>query len=435
MPTTQHRIVIVGGGAGGLELACRLGRRLGKRGAAHITLIDAELVHVWKPLYHEVAAGTLDSQADAVTYLAQAHRNHFHFQVGRMCGLDRERCEVLLEAVTDRNGAEIVPARSIPYDTLVIAVGSISNHFGIEGAKEYCLNLDTLLDAERFHQRMMHVLLRAQANPGRRETLRIAIIGAGATGVELAAELRGAAQRAVYYGLSHIDPVRDLKLTIIEGAPRILPPLAEDLALKTAQQLQQMSIELITGERVTAIDKTAVHTDKGRRVPAAIKVWAAGIKAPDFLADLGLETNRSNQLVTTLTLQTTRDPNIFAIGDCAACPQPDTDRIVPPRAQAASQQASFLAKALERRLRGQALPQFVYRDRGSLISLDSGHQAVGRLMGAAIRGLMIEGTIARLAYASLYKKHLAALHGGFRTAVLTIGNWLTRPVKTRLKLH
>ncbi|WP_309544704.1 FAD-dependent oxidoreductase [Alkalilimnicola ehrlichii] len=261
-------------------------------------------------------------------------------------------------------------------------------------------------------------------------------MGAGATGVELAAELRGAAERAVHYGLDHIDPERDLQLTLIEGAQRVLPPLPEELAAKTARQLRKMNVEIVTGELVTEVTEEGVTTKSGRFIPAAIKVWSAGIKAPTVLKELGdLQTNRSNQLLTRQTLQTTLDDNVFALGDCAACPQAGTDRIVPPRAQAASQQARFLVKAIERRLNDKPLPSFVYRDRGSLISLDTEQQAVGQLMGKAIKGLMIEGFIARWAYALLYKRHLMALHGGFKTGIMTLGNWLTRPVKGRLKLH
>ncbi|WP_220348234.1 NAD(P)/FAD-dependent oxidoreductase [Alkalilimnicola ehrlichii] len=160
----QHRIVIVGGGAGGLELASLLGRRLGRRDEAVITLIDASLVHVWKPLYHEVAAGTLDSQADAVNFLAQAHRCHFHFQYGRLCGLDRNRKQVKLAPIKAEDGTDIVPARSIDYDTLVIAIGSVSNHFGTPGAAEHCFHLDELEEADAFHHRLMQLMLRAQAD-------------------------------------------------------------------------------------------------------------------------------------------------------------------------------------------------------------------------------------------------------------------------------
>lgn len=432
-----HRIVIVGGGAGGLELATRLGRRLGRRGKASITLVDRSLVHVWKPLYHEVAAGTLDSQEDAVTYLAQAYRSDFQFQYGRMEGLDRERKEVLLGPLCDDHGREIVPASRLPYDTLVIGVGSVSNHFGIPGAAENCLHLDTLTQAEDFHRRLVRLILRAQTEPQRLAPLHIAIIGGGATGVELAAELHAAARRAAHYGVSGINPERDLRLTLIEAAPRLLPPLSPRLAAKAETELRKLGVAVLTGERVSAVTPTSIETQSGRSVSAAIKVWAAGIKAPDWLASLDLETNSANQLLLRETLQTTWDDAIFALGDCASAPQPDSDRPVPPRAQAAQQQALFLVKALERHMRGEPIGRFVYRDRGSLISL-SEHDAVGRLMGNLFgnaSSLTIEGALARLAYSSLYQRHLLALYGPFRTAILWLARRLTRPVRLRLKLH
>jgi NADH dehydrogenase len=435
--TDAHRIVIVGGGAGGLELATRLGRRLGRKGRAAITLVDSNLVHVWKPLYHEVAAGTLDSQEDAVTFIAQAFRNDFQFHYGRMQGLDRERKEVLLGPLHDSDGVEVVPAGRLPYDALVICVGSVSNHFGIPGAAEHCLHLDTLQQAEDFHQRLVRLLLRAQADRQRLVPLHVAIIGGGATGVELAAELRSAARRAAHYGFGKIDPERDLKLTIIEAAPRLLPPLSPRLAAKAESHLREIGVEVLTGERVSEVTADAIHTQGGRAIAAQIKVWAAGIKAPDWLSTLGLETSRSNQLVVKESLQTTSDDSIFAFGDCARAPQPDSEHPVPPRAQAAHQQALFLTKALERHMRGESPGRFVFQDYGSLISL-SEDNAVGRLMGnlfGSASSLNIEGMLARMAYSSLYQRHLTALYGPIRTMVLWLARRLTRPVRLRLKLH
>ena len=118
-----HRIVIVGGGAGGLELATRLGKTLGKRGTAAITLVDANLTHIWKPLLHEVAAGSLNSSEDELNYVAQAKWNHFEFQLGRMSGLERSSKQIQLAATLDEDGRELLPARTLAYDTLVIEIG------------------------------------------------------------------------------------------------------------------------------------------------------------------------------------------------------------------------------------------------------------------------------------------------------------------------
>ncbi|MDN3516412.1 NAD(P)/FAD-dependent oxidoreductase [Aquisalimonas lutea] len=434
---TPHRIVVVGGGAGGLELATRLGRRLGRKGRARITLVDAKLSHVWKPLFHELAAGTLYSYEDTVDYLAQAKRHSFRFQYGYMSGLDRANRRISLAPVFDETGDELAPERTLDYDTLVIAVGSVSNHFNTPGAAEHCMYLDSVSEAERFQRSMAKAYFRAQVQeqPLGEGQLSVAIIGAGATGVELAAELRSAARKAVHYGLDRIDPENDLKLTLVEAADRVLPALSPGLSQRTHQQLEELGVRVITGKKVVAVTGEGVELDGGEFIPADTRVWSAGIKAPEWLADLdGLETNRANQLQVTRSLQTTRDANVFALGDCAACPLPDGEGIVPPRAQAASQQAAFLTRAVERRLRGQEPGSYAYTDYGSLISLSEDH-AVGRLMGNVVGTRMIEGNIARLAYASLYRKHLTVLHGLPRVMLTTLAQGLTRHMRPRLKLH
>src|SRR5690606_14215688 len=197
----SRRIVIVGGGAGGLELATRLGRSLGKRGLAKVVLVDANLTHIWKPLLHEVAAASLNSNEDELNYVAQAKWNHFQFQLGRMTGLDREQRQLHLSATPDENGQELVPARSVEYDPLVISVGSTTNDFNTKGAAEHCLFLDTRQQAEKFHQQLLNHYLRAHAGQTDiTEEITVAIVGAGATGVELAAELHNAAHELAAYG-------------------------------------------------------------------------------------------------------------------------------------------------------------------------------------------------------------------------------------------
>ena len=429
-----HRIVIVGGGAGGLELATRLGKTLGKRRKARVTLIDANLTHIWKPLLHEVAAGSLNSSADELNYVAQAKWNHFEFQMGRMCGLDRtEKC-VHLAASYDDHGVELVPARSLSYDTLVIAVGSTTNDFGTQGAAEHCIFLDTREQAERFHRNLLSHYMRAHASEGRHGTINMAIVGAGATGVELAAELHHAARELAAYGLDGIKP-EDVHITLIEAGPRVLPALPERISLPVHQTLRDLGVTVLTDAAVSEVTADGLHTKDGHFVPASLKVWAAGIRAPSFLRDIdGLETNRINQLVVQPTLQTTRDDNIFAFGDCAACPQLDSDRNVPPRAQAAHQQASLLAKSIALRLQGKALPDYRYRDYGSLISLSS-FSAVGNLMGNLTGNVMLEGWLARMFYISLYRMHQIALYGMARTALMMIGDKLSTSTVPRLKLH
>lgn len=430
-----HHIVIVGGGAGGIELATRLGRSLGKRGQARITLIDANLTHIWKPLLHEVAAGSLNSSEDELNYVAQAKWNHFEFQLGRMCGLDRQRKTIQLQATLDEEGRELVAPREITYDTLVIAVGSTTNDFGTPGAAEHCIFLDTRQQAERFHQLLLNQYLRAHANPQQSATeqIDVAIIGAGATGVELAAELHHAARLLAAYGLDGIRP-ENLRLTLIEAGPRVLPALPERISVPVHDTLEKLGVRVLTGSPVSEVSAEGLRTADGKLIPASLKVWAAGIRAPRFLNELaGLESNRINQLVVLPTLQTTRDEHIFAFGDCAACPQAD-GKNVPPRAQAAHQQASLLARSLKRRLEGKPLLEYRYRDYGSLISLSS-FSAVGNLMGNLTGDVMLEGRLARWFYISLYRLHQMALYGKFRTLLLMLSDRLGRSTEPRLKLH
>ncbi|HTI85276.1 MAG TPA: NAD(P)/FAD-dependent oxidoreductase [Alphaproteobacteria bacterium] len=433
-PSERHRIVIVGGGAGGLELATKLGDRLGRRGRADIVLVDAEPTHLWKPLLHEVAAGTLNSYQDELNYIAHARGHHFRYRFGRMSGLDRVRKNIILAPVLDDDGREAVPSVPIPYDTLIIAVGSVSNDFNTPGAREFCQFLDDRVEAERLHRDLLIGVLAAVAGPRAAGVLDVAIIGGGATGVELAAELRSMGEELSKYGVP-IDPDA-LRITVIEAAPRVLPVLPERLGTSVADALRGIGVRILAGARVAQIDERAVHLADGTEVPAQIKVWAAGIKAPDFLRNIdGLESNRAGQLVVRRTLQTTRDDDVFAFGDCAACPQPGTDQPVPARAQAAHQQASMLAKSMVRRLDGKPLPEYTYRDFGSLVSL-SRYTALGTIMGGVFRhSHRIEGRIARFAYISLYRMHQMALHGLWRTAILILTNRLQRVTQPSLKMH
>lgn len=439
--TAPHRVVIVGGGAGGLELASKLGKRYRKKGEVDVTLVDKTLTHIWKPLLHEVASGTLNSSQDELSYLAQAHWQHFKFKLGALAGIDRVNKVVRTAPSLGPDGDEFIPARELPYDTLVIAVGSVTNDFGIPGVAEHCAFLDSRNQADRFHQMILRALYSANAQTGplRPGQLHVAVAGAGATGVELCAELHTSFHKMVEYGLERIEPDRDFRIHLIEGADRILPGLPEKISASTHKVLKSIGVEIHTGEFVSEATVDGFHTKSGNFIPAEIKVWAAGIKGPDVLRDLdGLEVNRANQLVVGKTLQTTRDPDIFALGDCAACPLDDEGNLVPPRAQAAHQQASLLFKTIACRLEGRPLPEYEYNDYGSLVNLSS-HSTVGNLMGNLFSSkkssMRIEGFFARMMYRSLYKMHQFATLGPVRTSLMTLADLLTHRSKPRLKLH
>jgi len=432
-----HHIVVVGGGAGGLELVTSLGNKLGKKKKARISLVDDGLTHVWKPLLHEVASGSLDASTNEVNYRAHARKHHYEFQLGRMNGLDRTNKEIVIAAFHDGEGNEVVPERRLKYDTLVIAVGSTANDFGTPGAQDHCLFLDSLHQAQRFHSLLLNAFLRKnhEALQGNPHALNISIIGAGATGVELAAELRLASRELPVFGMNHLKS-SDVSVSVIEAADRILPALPGRLSAAATQELERQDVKVLTGQPVSEVRSDSLVMKDGSEIPSDMTIWAAGIKAPAFLAELeGLETNRGNQLVVEQTLKTTHDDNIYAFGDCAACPQPDSDRPVPPRAQAAHQQADALAKTLCNRLEGKAPVPFVYRDHGSLINF-SHYTTVGNLMGnLSGRSMYIEGKVARLFYVSLYRMHQVALHGFVRTGVIWLMDKISRAMHPRLKLH
>jgi NADH:ubiquinone reductase (H+-translocating) len=418
----SEQIVIVGGGAAGLELATRLGDTLGKRGSARVTLVDRSRTHIWKPLLHAIAAGSLRRSQHELNYIAQAHWHGFHYRIGEMVGLDRAAKTVLLGPVLDDDGREIMPAGAVPYDTLVVAIGSITNDFGTPGAAEFAVPLETPEQASRFNRRLVNACLRAQhqAAPVRPGQLHVAIIGAGATGTELAAELHRTAREIIAYGLDRIDPQRDLRIVLIEASDRILPALPPRISAAVMAELVKIGVTVRTGARVAEVLEDGVRLSDGEIIPSELVVWSAGVKAPDFLANIGgLETNRINQLMVRQTLQATLDDNIFAIGDCAACPRPGFEQTVPPRAQAAHQQAEFMVRQISARMAGQALGNYVYRDFGSLVSLGA-HSTIGSLMGLVGRSFFIEGLFARLMYRLLYKMHEAALHGGGRTLLGTV---------------
>jgi len=435
----MQRIVIVGGGAGGLALATQLGKRLGKKKLAEITLVDAARTHVWKPLLHQLAAGSFDTHAEEIEYLAQARWNHFKFRLGRLEGLDRNSKTLQLAASHDEVGREITPPQQLAYDTLVIAVGSQTNDFGTLGAAEHTIKLDSPQAAKRFNDRLINACIRAQTVPrsagsGR---LTVAIVGGGATGVELAAELHAAAKVLANFGFDHIHPEKDLQIVLIEAAPRLLAQLPERLSESALRELRKLAIEVHTNEKVVEVTADSLKMASGKVISSSLSVWAAGVKAADFLKTLGgetpLATNRLNQLVVNGNLQTS-DASIYAFGDCAACQQPD-GTWVPPRAQAAYQQAMYLVKALPRLQRGEHVDPFVFRDQGSLVSL-SEYSSVGSLMGSLTKGsFFIEGQLAKIMYWALHKQHQLALGGWKKTALITLSEMIDRTYRPRIKLH
>ena len=452
----QSKIVIVGGGAGGLELACKLGRKLGPQ---QVMLVDSRLYHIWKPSLHEVAAGTLDIHQEGLSYQMLAHDNGFTYVYGALTALDAPARQLTVAAIATAEREEVLPERRIGFESLVLAVGSTSNYFGVPGAAEYTISLNATEDAERFRLTLLKLLTKAalkKGAPGATEVVEpaaaapaeagvdIVIIGGGATGVELAAELREASGVYAAYGFGHLNPKKDVRITLLEGAPRILAPLPERVSAAALKLLEERAIKVVTATRVTAIDPERVTTGNGgheggqefKHYPADIVVWAAGIKAPALLATLGLPTAKGGQLEVEGNLAVKGHPDIYALGDCALCLGAD-GKPVPPRAQAAHQQADYLLETFMRQARGkppQAAP-YVYKDYGSLVSFGQ-TSSVGSLMGS-LKGLswFVDGFVARLMYTSLHLMHHQAVLGTVRTAVLALARFLIKRTTPLVKLH
>ncbi|MGB7389670.1 NAD(P)/FAD-dependent oxidoreductase [Marinomonas sp.] len=431
----MKRIIVVGGGAGGLELVTRLGHGLGRKGKdkAEIILVDRSRTHIWKPLLHEVATGSIDINNDGVNYRAHAAKHHYQFQLGTVTSVDPTAKSITLDSLSDDKGHLILPERNLSYDTLIMAVGSISNDFGTPGVAEHCYFLDSHKQAERFQQALLNHFLRVHQE-GPEAKLKIAIVGGGATGVELSAELFHVADLMKAYGMPEMSGKR-VHVELVEAGDRILKALPERIANLASKELTRLGVKISESTRVVRADVGGYQTAEGALIEADLMIWAAGVKAPDFIKDIeGFETNRSNQIVVKGTLQAKDFDDVYVIGDCCACEQPDGS-FVPPRAQSAHQMASLVYANIKASLKNEPLKDYLYKDHGSLVNL-SNYSTVGNLMGNLMGGSMfIEGRIARFVYISLYRLHLIAIHGWFKATIVMAAQKIGKVVKPKLKLH
>lgn len=295
--TTSNKIIIVGGGAGGLELAIKLGRHY-KKTPRQILLVDQNRIHIWKSLLHEVAAGSLDPDIDSVDYLSLGAKNGFVFHLGTMVTLDRVSKKTVLAPLLDDDGHVVLDSRELDYTTLVFALGSITNDFHTKVAKENCIFLDSSLSAQKFHIKLLNAFLNLQSGESN-DTLDIAIVGAGATGVELAAELYKTSELLKAFGYNHVTKNR-LSVSLVEAGPKLLAALPKRIVDSTKRELEKLGVQILLNTAVSEVDEGGIHTNDGRYINSRMSVWAAGIKAPSFLANIGgLETNRINQIVVT----------------------------------------------------------------------------------------------------------------------------------------
>ncbi|UTZ28550.1 NAD(P)/FAD-dependent oxidoreductase [Vibrio campbellii] len=392
----MSNFVVVGGGAAGLEMVTRLASSFSSKSGHTVTLVEPSSHHLWKPRLHEIAAGTFDNELDSVAFRLHAACHGYQYVQARMSGLDRANKTITVSA-------EFSPKQTLKFDYLVIAVGAISNDFKIPGVSEHCLFLDSASQAEKAWEQMKQMMANGGAH-------RVSIVGGGATGVELAAEWAKVSKQ-----LNRYQNDTQLSITLIEAADRVLPTSADCMSEKVLKKLQKQGVNVRLNARVKRAEADRIVTEN-EVIPADLQIWAAGIRCPDWLANLdGLESNRINQLKVLPTLQTTLDESVFVIGDSAECPQED-GRVVPPRAQAANQAAAHLAKQFKRLVKGKELKPFVFKDGGMVVAL--GHDyAVGALMNDKV---VLRGRYVRRLYDTIFRLHQRVIFGWFRVSALVV---------------
>ena len=432
-------LVIVGGGVAGLVIATAMGKLSAALGSKlpSVILIDRDSAHVWKPMLHTIAAGTSDVHQQQTTFVAQAHASHFRYEPGEMRGIDRQAHQIQLAALRAPDGRVLIPERKLTYGKLIIAVGSQANDFGTPGAAQYCHTIDSRLQADAFNQEVRIRLLECLGHEGTgadNERLSIAIVGGGATGVELAAELIGLADAVEAYGASGLK--ERISVTLIESGPRLLAAFPEDISASVRARLEALGVRVMTDTRVAEVTDHGFVLGDGAVVNASLRVWAAGVKAPEFLAKLdGLEVNRNNQLLVRPSLQTTLDPDIYAVGDCASLTPEGSERPFPPTAQVAHQQAQHLIRHLPAALQyGTPPPAFKFRDMGALVSLGD-YDAYGSLGKVGMfKGVTFKGRLAQWSHVLLYRSHQAQLHGFWRGSQLWLIDMMNARLRPRIRL-
>ena len=429
---TEHvapHIVVVGGGVAGLILATRLGHSLGRRGLARITLIDRSWIHVWKPMLHTFAAGTWNMYEQQVQYVAHARAHHFEYVPGQLDSIDRAASRIRL-APMQMAGEMVAGARELAYDVLILAIGSRANDFGMSGILEHCHFIDRQDQAEAFNARLRAHVVRSLAQGG---DIEIAIVGGGATGVELAAELSRMVQLAAGYG--EADFRRRLRVTLLETAPRILTAFPEAVSTGATSELRALGVAVRTGVKVVAADAGGYLLEGGERVSANLKVWAAGIRASVSFNESGLELSRAGQIVVGSNLLAKGEQCIFALGDCASLVPESTKPPLPATAQVANQQAMHLVRHLPAWLqKGKSVPPFRFRDFGALVAI-SDYNAFGTLgRFGFFKGGFIKGRFAQLSHAVLYRRHQLSLHGPYRAALLWLAELINALVQPSIRI-
>jgi NADH:ubiquinone reductase (H+-translocating) len=364
----RHRVVIVGGGFGGLNAARELGREPG----ASVTLVDRRNFHLFQPLLYQVATGAL-SPGDIAQPLRSILRRDANTTVllGEAVGLDAEGRRVILS-----------DGGPIPYDTLVVATGARHSYFGHDDWAANAPGLKSIDDAVAIRRRILIAFEAAEREADlerRREWMTFVVVGGGPTGVELAGALGEISNDTLKRDFRSIHPP-DARIVLVEALDRILPPYPPDRSATARRQLVRLGVDVRTGTRVIHVDDHSVRVQVGDReevIPTRTVLWAAGVQASSFAHAVatatGAETDRAGRILVGRDLTVPGHPEIFVIGDAAVQPW-RKDRPVPGVAQGAIQPGHYVGKTIRARLAGSPTRRFRYRDRGDVA-------VIGRLAG------------------------------------------------------
>jgi NADH dehydrogenase len=401
-PTPRRpRVVIVGGGFGGLNAAKGL-----RRAPVDVLLIDKHNYHLFQPLLYQVATAAL-SPADIAYPIRRVFRNARNVSV--VMG-EVDRIDPLHKVVCGGDSC-------ISFDYLIVAVGATHSYFGNDHWHAIAPGLKTIDDATEIRRRVLLAFEEAEHEKdeeSRRADLTFVVVGGGPTGVELAGALREIAAQDIARDFHAIDTTTT-RIILVQGGDRLLPAFPEELGRRAEEDLRAMGVEVRLNARVTKVDPGGVYIGD-EFLPAQNVLWAAGVQASPMLKTMNAETDRSGRVIVQPDLSLPGYPNVFVIGDAAAVKDPDTGEPVPGVAQAAIQMGKFVAEVIRDEVAGSTAPRpaFKYRDKGTMATIGK------RRAVALIGGWKLKGFIAWLIWSVVHVMFLI----GFRSKVFVMMGWI-----------
>jgi NADH:quinone reductase (non-electrogenic) len=411
----KHRVVVVGGGFGGLRAVQGL-----KRAPVEVTLVDRQNFHLFQPLAYQVATGAL-SPAEIARPLRAIFKRQANTRVllAEVTGFDLERREVMLEAPVDDNRRAVVP-----YDTLIVGGGSQYSYFGHDGWHRFAPELKSMEGALDIRRRILGAFEAAELDQDaerRQSWLTFVVVGAGPTGVEMAGQIAELARDTLRKDFRTAD-TRDARVYLVEGADRVLTSFPEPLSHKAERALERLGVTVVLGHMVVDVDaeSVAIQAADGeiRRIEARTAVWAAGVRASGLATALGRAADaaidRGGHVTVSPDLTLPGHPEVFAIGDMVAVQDADgTAAPLPGLAPVAIQEGRYVARVVRNRLRGRSTPPFHYVDKGELAT-------IGRSKGVAdIKGLRIAGFPAWAIWLGVHLFYLI----GFENRLFVLLRW------------